>query len=88
MQRSHIANRGIGGHEPQHSTRRGFLGEQCGSGDGRRAIAANGFQHDGSALVAQLLGDQEAMRFIANDHRRQETGARTPRGSIRQHGLV
>ena len=88
LQRCHIANRRIRGHEPKHSTRRGFLGEQRGGRDGGRAIAANGFQHDGCALVAQLLGDQEAMCFIANDHRRQEAGARTPRGGFRQHGLV
>jgi hypothetical protein len=64
------------------------LGEQCSGGDGGRTIAPDRFQHDGSALVAQLLGDQEAMRFIANDHRRQETGAGTPRGGFRQHGFV
>ena len=88
LQRRHIANRRIGGHEPQHRAGGGFLSEQRRSRNGGRAIAAHWFQHDGCALIAQLLSDQEAMRFIANNHRRQEASARTPRGGFRQHGLV
>ena len=74
------------------STASGRLGmqQQGGGGDGGGAVAADRLQQDAGAVepgLAQLLGDQEAVRLVADHQRGAEGRAAGPAGGLLQHGL-
>ena len=57
--------------------------------DRRRGIAAEGLEHDGARLDAQLpqlLGHQEAVRLVADHHRRGGREPIEPQQRLLQHG--
>ena len=53
--------------------------------DGRRGVAALGLQQDGGGRqphLAQLLGDEEAVGFVANDDGPQDAGNPASRAAV------
>ena len=74
LKRRHVAYHVIGGQYQQQGLgiTRGEC-RVCGQRDRRGGVAAHRFEHDRLRVTidrAQLLGHQEAVCFIAHDHRR------------------
>ncbi len=65
----------VGRQHQQQFVTPGLEQRQRSNGHGRRGVAAEGFQQDGLGLPAdarQLVGDDEAVGFVADHHRRLE----------------
>ena len=72
---SDIANHMVRGQHQQHRIVpcRVLQGRERGQRDRRRGVATEGLEHDRARLdldLPQLLGDEEAVRIVADDDRR------------------
>ena len=74
MERGDVADHVIGGqHQQQRIVAASLRCRERGERDRRGGVATDRLEHDGLRRVvdhAQLLGDQEAMRLVADDDRR------------------
>ena len=87
-----IANHVIGRRDDERGVRIDPHGLQCRQRDRRRGITADGLEQNGARMDchrAQLLGDREAMRFVA-DHDRlaRSRDARQAKRRLLQHGAL
>ena len=90
-QRVGVGNVVIGRQHPQYLVRIVLGRDQRRRSDGRRTVAALGFQDDAGADDAggaHLFGDEKAVLLIADDERGGEAGHGGAQGGVLEQGMV